>query len=205
MKLAAAKRQAEKPSVLRNEGLIPAVVYNKELNIPVSVNLRDFDRVFRSAGSSALIDLDIDGEMHPVLVKAVQMNKRRRVPQHVDFFAVTAGQKVQVGISLEFTGTAAGVKDGGQMDVQRREIVIRIVPRLIPNVLEVDVSELNIGDTIHIGDLVKLLPEEAEIADELELAVVAIVPPRLATDSEDEAGESAEPEVIGETADEESE
>lgn len=80
MKLAAVKRDAGKASALRTQGRIPAVVYNKELNIPVSVSLREFDRVFRQAGSGNLIDLDLGNEKHSVLVKAVQMNKRRRQP-----------------------------------------------------------------------------------------------------------------------------
>src|SRR5690554_8198138 len=79
MKLAAEKRDADKVSALRSTGRIPAVVYNKELNIPVSVNTREFDRVFREAGSGTLINLDIGSDRHSVLVKAVQMNKRRRV------------------------------------------------------------------------------------------------------------------------------
>ncbi len=200
MKLAAAMREPVTNNVLRSTGRIPAVVYNKELNVSISVNLREFDRVFRAAGSSGLIDLDIDGTEHSVLVKAVQMNKRRRVPQHVDFYAVTAGQKVQVGVGLNFEGTPAGVRDGGQLDVQRREVLINIVPRLIPSHLDVDVSGLAIGDSLHISDLVALLPDEAEVIDDLELAIVAVVPPRIAAEAEETGEESAEPEVIGESA-----
>lgn len=207
MNLAAEKRDARKPAALRNEGRIPAIVYNHEVNIPVSVDLREFDRVFRLAGGGTLIDLDVNGETHPVLVRAVQMNKRKRVPQHVDFYAVTATEQVEVAVGIEFEGIPIGVRDSaGQLDVQRREVLINVLPRLIPGDLVLDITSLEIGDSLHISDLVALLPKEAEIIDDLELAVISVVPPRLAeeeTPSEEE--ESIEPEVIGESDEEDEE
>ena len=198
MKLAAEKRDAEKVSALRSAGRIPAVVYNRELNVPISVNTREFDKVFREAGSGTLIDLDLGKEKHSVLVKAVQMNKRRREPQHVDFYAVTAGQKVQVGVNIILEGTPVGVREGGNLDVQRREVVISVEPRLIPNQLEVDVSELAIGDSLHIADIAKLLPAEADLVDSPELTICAVVAPRVADEAEETADEAAEPELVGE-------
>lgn len=198
MKLAAEKRDAEKVSALRSAGRIPAVVYNRELNVPISVNTREFDKVFREAGSGTLIDLDLGKEKHSVLVKAVQMNKRRREPQHVDFYAVTAGQKVQVGVNIILEGTPVGVREGGNLDVQRREVVISVEPRLIPNQIEVDVSELAIGDSLHIADIAKLLPAEADLVDSPELTICAVVAPRVADEAEETADEAVEPELVGE-------
>ena len=200
MNLAAQKRDTGKTKNLRRSGHIPAIVYNKELNIPISVEMRAFDKVFRSQGTSNIIDLDIsEDESREVLVKAVQMDKRRREPQHVDFYAVTAGQTVEVSIPIEFVGTAAGVKEGGLLDAQKRDVLISILPRLIPNQIEVDVSELTIGDSIHLEDIVNLLPEEAEILDELERTLVTVVAPRVeAEPSEDEI---TEPELIGAESD----
>lgn len=198
MKLAAEKRDAEKVSALRSAGRIPAVVYNRELNVPISVNTREFDKVFREAGSGNLIDLDLGKEKHSVLVKAVQMNKRRREPQHVDFYAVTAGQKVQVGVNIILEGTPVGVREGGNLDVQRREVVISVEPRLIPNQIEVDVSELAIGDSLHIADIAKLLPAEADLVDSPELTICAVVAPRVADEAEETADEAVEPELVGE-------
>jgi large subunit ribosomal protein L25 len=197
MKLEARKRAVGAPGPLRRGGQLPAVVYNRNLNLAISVELKAFDRVFRVQGTSTVIDLEVDGEVHEVLVKAVQMDKRRRVPQHVDFYAVTAGQAVAVHVPIEFVGTAAGTREGGQLDVQRREIHVSVVPRLIPNHVELDVSGLNIGDSMHVRDLQALLPPEATVLDDLDLAVVAVVPPRVAV--EDEEGtepDEAEPEVI---------
>ncbi len=196
MKLEAQKRAAGASGHLREQGRLPAIVYNRGLNVPVSVDLKTFDRVFRSQGTSNLIDLDVDGETHAVLVKAVQMDKRRRLPQHVDFFAITAGQMLHVHVPIEFVGTAVGTLQGGQLDVQRREVHINILPRLIPHHVALDVSALQMGDSLHVRDLAAALPAEAEILDDLELAVVAVVAPRVVTDDVVEEEEAAEPEVI---------
>lgn len=205
MKLEASKRQPGKANELRSAGRIPAVIYNNEFNQSISVDFRAFDRAFRAQGTSSLIDLDVDGEVHAVLVKQVQMNKRRREPMHVDFFAITANQPVEVAVPIEIVGVAAGVKDhAGMLDVQRREVRISILPRLIPNHVELDISELQIGDSLHVQNLVAGLPSEATVLDDLELAIVAVVPPRLA-EEETEEGEAevmAEPELVGDSEDE---
>lgn len=202
MKLQAEKRTPGRSNDLRAQGRLPALMYNKELNVPVSVDLKAFDKAFRAQGTASLIDLDIDGEVHSVLVKQVQMSKRRRVPEHVDFYAVTANQPVEVAVPVELVGTAIGVRDGGQLDVQRREVRISVLPRLIPAHLELDVSKLAIGASIHVSDVVGLLPTEAKVLDDLELALVAVVPPRVSDDSAVDEGD-AEPQVIGRGADDE--
>lgn len=206
MKLAANTRTAGKAPTLRHKGQLPGVVYNKELNILVSVDVRAFDKVFRSQGMSHVIDLDIDGKPHEVLVKQVQMDKRRREPIHVDFYEVTAGQKVQVGVVIDFIGTPAAVKEGGQIDIQRREVLIDVVPRYIPDKLELDISQLKLGDSLHVSDIISLLPEEADILDDESLALVTIVAPRKPEEDEDEGSEEPMvPEVIGERDDEDEE
>jgi len=204
MKLAAEKRGKGGLSQLRRSGRLPAVVYNKDLNVPVSIDARAFDKAFRAIGTSSLIDLEVDGEVHSVLVKQVQMDKRRREPMHVDFYAVKGDQPVTVHVPLEYVGSAVGVRAGGQLDVQRREVTISVLPRLIPNHVEVDVSALEVGDSLHVRDIVDKLPSEAQVLDDLDLALVAVVPPRVAAEEAEAAPEGAEPEVVGEEEAEES-
>jgi large subunit ribosomal protein L25 len=205
MKLEAEKRQSGHNNQVRRAGRLPAVVYNKELNVPVSVDFRTFDKVFRSQGTANLIDLNVEGDTHQVLVREVQMDKRRRVPLHVDFYAITKGQKVNVGIPIEFVGTSAGQRDGGMLDVKRREVIIDVLPAEIPNTLEVDISDMNIGDSIHISDLRSLLPQTAEIVDDESLTIITVVASRTSVEAaaeEDGAAAITEPEVIGEKSDE---
>lgn len=200
MKLSAIKRSTDKANALRKQGRLPGIVYNNEVNIPMSVDVRDFDKAFRARGTSQVIELDIDGEVHDVLVRTVQMQKRRREPIHVDFYAVTAGQTVDIGVLIDFVGTPIGAKEGGQVDIQRRDVQIRIIPKLIPEGLEVDISKLRIGDAIHLSDILDMLPPEAEILDEPERTLITILAPRAEEEEEPTEAElePAEPEVIGE-------
>lgn len=196
MKLEAQRRDGGTAARLRTEGMLPGVIYNRDTNVTIAVDLKTFDRVFRETGTSSLIDLDVDGETHQVLVREVQMDKRKRVPLHIDFYAITAGQVVEVYVPIEFLGTPEGAKEGGQVDVQRREVHISILPSLIPNHIEVDITELDMGDSLHISDVVDLLPPEAEILDELDRTIIAVLAPRAEIEEEVEEVEVLEPELI---------
>lgn len=176
MELQAQKRQAGKTQ--RGQGMLPGIVYNHEMNVPVSVDMKAFDKVFRAQGTSSIIDLNIDGQNQEVLVKAVQMDKRKRIPQHVDFYAVMANQAVEVDVPITLVGTPEGVRDGGVLDIQKRDVQISILPRLIPQHIDVDVSSLKIGDSLHVRDLKAVLPAEAEILDDEDITIAAVVPPR---------------------------
>lgn len=202
MTLNAEKRTGASRAQLRAQGQIPAVVYNREFNIPIAIDKKLFDKVFREQGTASLITLSVGGETHDVLVKSVQMDKRRREPLHADFFAVTANQPVQVHVPIEYTGTPVGVKAGGLIDIQRREVHISILPRLIPTGIEVDVSELEVGSSLHLDAVKDRLPSEATILDDLELTLVAVVPPRVEEEPEPMLDEDEEPELIGRGKDE---
>lgn len=195
MKLNAEKRVAGDTKNLRRTGRLPAVVYNNEMNVPVTLNYLEFDKVFRAQGTSQIIDLDVEGETHEVLVREVQMDKRRREPIHVDFYKLSAGQEVDVAVELEFTGKAAGFEEGGQLFVQRREVQIRVLPRYIPDKVEVDISALNIGDSLHVGDIVGSFPRQAQVIDEHDLTLVTLLAP-TAAEEETADEEAGEPEVI---------
>ena len=202
MKLAAEKRGKGGLSELRRNGRLPAVIYNRDINMSVSIETRAFDKAFRTAGNSSLIDLDIAGDVHSVIVKQVQMDKRRREPMHVDFYAVSANEAIQVPVPVEYVGNPVGVRDGGQLHVQRREVLISVLPRDIPAHIELDVSALEIGGSLHVADIVDKLPATAEVLDDLDLALVAVVPPRVA-EEEEEGLEAAEPQVVGEADEDE--
>ena len=193
MELVAQKRQVR----TKAQGYLPGIVYNKETSIPVNVEMRAFDKVFRSQGTSSIIDLNVDGENHEVLVKAVQMDKRRRVPMHVDFYKVMAGQTVEVHVHLHLIGIPEGVRDGGVLDIQKRDVFISILPRLIPHQIDLDVTTLKIGQSLHVRDLVSFLPAEAEVLDDMDLTVLAVVPPRAEEAvAAIAAAAGSEPEVI---------
>ncbi|MBB6097426.1 large subunit ribosomal protein L25 [Deinobacterium chartae] len=186
MELKAYNRQGTQD--LAQKGLIPAVAYNKDKNISFAVEAKAFDRVFRAQSTHGLVELQLEGgETLPALVKSVQMDKRRRVPVHADFFLVTYGQEIEAPVPVHTTGKAKGVaENGGILDVLVHNLsIIAPGPRRIPAEIVVDVTKLDIGDVITAGDI--QLPENIKLAVDPSLAVVTVLPPQKMAATSDEA------------------
>nr|4V9J_BZ Chain BZ, 50S ribosomal protein L25 [Thermus thermophilus HB27]4V9J_DZ Chain DZ, 50S ribosomal protein L25 [Thermus thermophilus HB27]4V9K_BZ Chain BZ, 50S ribosomal protein L25 [Thermus thermophilus HB27]4V9K_DZ Chain DZ, 50S ribosomal protein L25 [Thermus thermophilus HB27]4V9L_BZ Chain BZ, 50S ribosomal protein L25 [Thermus thermophilus HB27]4V9L_DZ Chain DZ, 50S ribosomal protein L25 [Thermus thermophilus HB27]4V9M_BZ Chain BZ, 50S ribosomal protein L25 [Thermus thermophilus HB27]4V9M len=174
-RLKAYYREGEKPSALRRAGKLPGVMYNRHLNRKVYVDLVEFDKVFRQASIHHVIVLELpDGQSLPTLVRQVNLDKRRRRPEHVDFF-VLSDEPVEMYVPLRFVGTPAGVRAGGVLQEIHRDILVKVSPRNIPEFIEVDVSGLEIGDSLHASDL--KLPPGVELAVSPEETIAAVVPP----------------------------
>ncbi|WP_457627240.1 50S ribosomal protein L25 [Oceanithermus sp.] len=198
-KLKAYYRESEKPKVLRREGKLPGIMYNKNVNKKLYVHMGEFDKVFRNAGVHHVITLELpDGETVDTVVRQVQLDKRRRRPEHVDFFVLTKGQTLDMYVTLKFVGEAKGVKLGGVLSTEMTDLEVRVLPRNIPDHIEVDVSDLEIGDSLHASDL--KLPEGVELLTDPEAVVVAVVPPedvdKLEAAAEEGEDFEVEPEVI---------
>ena len=198
-KLKAYYRESGKPKVLRREGKLPGIMYNKNVNKKLYVHLGEFDKVFRSAGVHHVITLELpDGETVDTVVRQVQLDKRRRRPEHVDFYVLTKGQTLDMYVNLKFVGEAKGVKLGGVLSTALTDLEVRVLPRNIPDFIEVDVSDLEIGDALHASDLT--LPEGVELLTDPEAVVATVVPPEDIEKLEAEAAEvedvEAEPELI---------
>ncbi len=179
MELKAAPRTTQEKLA---DGMIPAVAYNKENNVSFTIDLKAFDRAFRTQGTSGLFDISIDGgQSFPALVKSVQMDKRRRVPQHVDFYMVTYGQPVEASVPVHVTGKSQGEVMGGLVDVVLHSVsIIAPGPRRIPHEITVDVTKLNIGDHVTAGDL--KLPEGVKLAMDPAITVISVLTPRLSAE-----------------------
>jgi len=210
-KLIAKKRDLEGSSNarrLRTTGALPGVIYGDEKE-PVSVllDMHDFEQVLHhSASESIIVDVEVEGEgTASVLVKDVQHHPVTSDLLHVDLFRVTAGQVLDVDIQLELVGEAAGVKAGGTMDFIMHSISVECLPKDLVETIEIDVSEMEIGDTLQVSDLQLGAQFKALVDDDAIVAAVAA--PRAEEEEEDEGEEgadaSAEPEVITEKKDEE--
>jgi large subunit ribosomal protein L25 len=188
-----------------DHSLLPAVVYGAAVKaMPVSVDRHAFGQVLAHEGniSSKLIDLKIDGakSLH-VIVKDMQHDPLKGYVQHVDFWAVNMKQAIQTTVPIHFEGDAPGVRTGGVLMHSVQHINVEALPDKLPEALTYDVSMMEIGDTVHVRDLVA--PEGATILDDPDELVATIVPP-VAEEEEPEAEETAaEPELIGEKPDEE--
>ena len=129
---------------LRQAGKMPAVVYGpKKDATPVELSLHDFSMVLRDAGESTVINLNIGGEGHNVLIHDVDYDPVTSIPRHADFYAIVKGQKVEVEIPLSFVGESLAVKQGGNLLKALHEIEIKADPMDLPHSIEVDISSLS--------------------------------------------------------------
>lgn len=189
---------------LRRDGLVPGNVYGHGIE-PVAVQADDRALAQLISGISVentLVDLRVGGARpKQVLIREIQRHPVRPQILHVDFFVIRAGEKVRVGVPVRLEGTPLGVKNaGGILQQNRYEIEVECLPREIPEVFLVEVSQLEIGDSIHIGELDTgdLTPLEDPA-----LTVCTVLAPRIVTvAAEEEEAEvleeelEAEPEVI---------
>ncbi|HMT05791.1 MAG: 50S ribosomal protein L25 [Solirubrobacterales bacterium] len=187
---------------LRRDGKVPGVVYSdgKEATT-FQVESRDA-RIILGEGH-ALFDLQVEGsDAIPVVVKEQQHHPVRGDLQHLDLQQVDLNQAIQAEVTVELTGddVSPGVKQGGVLEHVTREVTVEALPTEIPDSLTLDVSELEINDTLTLEDLTA--PEGVELIaeDPTEVTIVTLSPPRVEAEPEDDL--EAEPEVVGEGGEE---
>jgi len=182
---------------LRAAGRIPAVCYGKgEPVIPVSVDPLELRRLLEhsDAGMNTLINLRGAGaEGRMVLVRELQRDPVRGRYLHADFYSIDVAQIVEVSVPLHVVGKAPGVELGGILDHQLRELELECLPLSIPTELQVDVSGLELGDSVHVRDIP--LPEGVTLKSDPDLSVVSVVAPSKA---EEEPAAAAEGEELPE-------
>jgi large subunit ribosomal protein L25 len=192
---AAGSREARR---LRRTGGIPGVVYGGGED-PVSFAVEERTLRHALANAGAVMDLTIKGGgATPVVVKELVRHPVTNATMHIDLLRVRLDVKIQATVFLELTGVddAPGVKDGGVLEQQLRELNIEALPNDIPDVLTHDVSEMVIGDTLTIEAL--SVPSSLTLLDEPDTVVATLSPPRLQVEADDEI--ESETEVVGEGA-----
>lgn len=182
---------------LRRDRKVPAVLYGHGRDsASLAVNATELDKALQGiAAESTVIELKVDGTPAQVLIREIQRHPVRLNITHVDFYEIHAGKTLTLGVPVKLVGTPKGVKDqGGVLEQFLREIEIEVLPQHIPDHLEVDVSALEIGDSLHVRDLAVA---NAEILEEVDATVCTVVPPRVEEEPVPaEAAEIAEPELI---------
>jgi large subunit ribosomal protein L25 len=168
-------------SQLRKKGLIPAIFYGKNIkdNLPVAVDPVAVKKIIKSrAGANTFIDLTINknGETikHLALIKEVQMHPIYRMPVHVDFYAIEEKEEIEVDVAVEIVGAAPGVKEGGILQLIRKELTVKCLPQYLPEKIEIDVSNLNLHEAIHVEDI-KI--ENVQFIYDTNFTILTIVPP----------------------------
>lgn len=176
---------------LRDEGQIPAVVYGRKMESkPISISSADFIKTIRENGRNGVISLQVNDENYSVMLHEIQKDPLKNEVIHADFQVVDMSQMVEVEVNVELVGEAPGVKDGGVLQQQLHQLSIRSLPGNIPASIEIDVSNLNVLDTVTIADV--STNGKYEINHEQSEVIASILPPRqeeeISTGEEQEAG-----------------
>ncbi|GAW91661.1 50S ribosomal protein L25/general stress protein Ctc [Calderihabitans maritimus] len=180
---------------LRRAKFIPAVLYGKKIgNIPIQVGERDMEKLLSDFGRSVLVKLKVnDGDQsgeYDTLIREIQRHPLRGDLLHVDFYQISLQEKLEVEVPIHLVGEAVGVSKGGILQHGISELEIRCLPTQIPEAIEVDVSNLDIGDSLSVADL--KLDDDIEILSEPDSIIATVVAPRLETEEDKEAEEATE-------------
>ena len=182
---------------LRAAGRIPGICYRRNAEpVPVSLDPRELELLLRTASSgiNTLIDLKVAGggdfDGRQVLIKELQRDPISGAYLHADLYAVDLQQKIHVSVPIHLKSTAIGVSmGGGILDHATRELDVECMPNAIPEGFAVDVSELEIGQSIHVRDLA--IPAGIEVLNDPDVSIVSVVAPAVV---EEEAPAEAEEE-----------
>lgn len=183
---------------LAKDGLIPAVVYGPgRETIPVSLRRLEFDKFVHShAGAPGLLELHIAGTAKPVdaMIRQVQRGAIKGEIVHVDLLAIRLDRPVQATVALHFVGEAPGVKEGGIMLHDVREVTVEALPAKLPDTIDVDMSGMEVGSTMTVGDIV--VPKGVTVIDDPS-GVICSITMRLGAAETESVSVPGEPELVG--------
>ncbi|MEK7578427.1 MAG: 50S ribosomal protein L25 [Patescibacteria group bacterium] len=183
----------KKVKSLRREGILPAVVYGgKEGSVPIELGLKEFTKIFKSAGETTLIKLLIGEKAKNVLIHDISRDPITETINHVDFYEVNMDEKITAKVPLVFIGDSPAVVDlGGVLVKAMQGLEVRALPSNLPHQIEIDISQLKtFDDNILVKDI--KLPKNVEILENLETSVATVTPPRSEAELEALKGEVEE-------------
>jgi large subunit ribosomal protein L25 len=177
---------------MRRKGFVPAVLYGpKSEPSKLSIPTFDLDAIVKKGGLSlSVFNLTIDGERspRPVMIKELQTHPVSRALLHVDFYEVSMDRKIRINVPVTLTGKSVGVENGGVLQLVYRELEVYCLPNEIPGHIEIDISHLDIGDSVHVEDLP--LSGNVEIPHDDNFTVLTVTATRREVEAG--AGEAAE-------------
>ncbi|MCM3125884.1 MULTISPECIES: 50S ribosomal protein L25/general stress protein Ctc [unclassified Mesobacillus] len=174
---------------LRQEGKIPAVVYGRNTeNQSIYIDSIEFIKTIRENGRNGVISLDVNGKQQDVMLTDYHQDHVKNEILHADFLAVDKSSKVHTSVRVNLVGEAAGVKDGGVLQQPLHEVNITATPGNIPDSIDVDVTNLQVGENLTLADV---KTGNYELNDDESTVIVSILPPKV--EEEINSGEEQEP------------
>jgi large subunit ribosomal protein L25 len=185
--------------VLRREAQIPAVLYGPDTEpVVLSIQTKDLEQILKdNQAGQVIFNLKIkNGKTvtRSAMIKELQIHPTSQQFLHADFYEIAMDRKIRVKVPVVTTGTAIGEEMGGTLQLVRRELEVFCLPNEIPEAIELDISDLSIGDSIHVEDI--SLTGDVEIPAEMNFTVLTVSSPRV-----EEEEEVEEEELEGEEID----
>jgi large subunit ribosomal protein L25 len=186
---------------LRRAEKIPAVLYGPGTEpVLLSVGIRDVEKALKkSTTSQAILNLNIltgENTSKTAMIKELQTHPVSRNYQHIDFYEISMDRKIRVKIPVVVKGKSRGVEEGGILQIIRRELEILCLPTEIPETIEIDITDLDIGDSIHVKEIP--FKGDIEIPVDVNFTVITIVSPKAEVEGVEEAEVEAEEAIAGE-------
>ncbi len=180
---------------LRREGMVPAVIYGADQD-PQSISLKHSEvikRLQHEAFYAHILTVNVDGKVNKAVLRDMQRHPSKPIVMHMDFLRIDENKPIRVNIPLHFVGadTAPGVKAGGLLSHDVTDVALDVLPKHMPEYLEVDVSALEIGDVVHLSALT--LPESGSLVELArgeghDITVAAVHAPKVVSEEEEDTG-----------------
>ena len=171
---------------LRKNGFVPAVVYGSKTEpVLLSINSAELIKILKGKEENVFINLHVDNDKKIekfTLIKELQIEPVSRKFLHIDFFEIDKKQAITLDIPIHFTGVAPGVETGGELHHIKRDIKVSCLFAVLPEFVEVDVSGLNIGDSIKVHDI--KLPEGITVLDPEDTIIASVTAPKVTVKAE---------------------
>jgi large subunit ribosomal protein L25 len=183
---------------LRRQGKIPGIIYGHAQPKPIAVDEHEFNTKFHHISESTLIKLNVGALDHEVLIRDFQEDAISGRVTHIDFYEVEKGKILRTNVGVYLQGAAVGVREGGLLETFVHEVEVECLPKDLPERIEVEVSELALGHSIHVRDMP--VPEGVRILNSPDQVVCTIVHKRLEEKPVEAAPAAAEEEAAAEEA-----
>ncbi|MEO1589722.1 MAG: 50S ribosomal protein L25/general stress protein Ctc [Cyanobacteria bacterium J06632_22] len=191
--------EGEKPKALRRDGVLPAVLYGHDgtNSVDLKVNTHQAEALLRKAVVNKSVinvnvpDISWNGK---VILREVQSHPWKNQIYHLSFFSIADQDELELTMPIHYSGEAKGVKnDGGMLDTVMTEMQIKCAPDKIPQTLDINVSDLGVGDSLHLGQIV--LPEGVSAVGDADQMVVSVLAPRKSDGESSDAEDAVEAEA----------
>ena len=185
----------------RRNGKIPAVIYGHREPKGLLIDAHEFNTKFMTISESTIIDLQVDGESHDVLIRDYQEDTVCGAITHVDFYEIERGKVLRTNVGLHLSGTAIGIREGGILESFVHELEVECLPKDLPESIDVDITHLELGHSVHVRDI--NAPSGVELLNPQDQVICTIAHKRVEVEELPEELEEEEAAREAEEAEEE--